>query len=208
MKLFFISLAIMFAPLNNSEWELRKDQEGVKLYTRIEAGQPLKAIKVETVFNVPLETCVAVLRDIDHLTELFPDVVEVKKIRQDETSQVHYMHMKAPWPVADRDGAFGFQYAYDAKTQTATIEASMVTDAYPEQSGLVRLNKGRGTWKFKRVSATQTSLEYYFLGDPGGKVPGWLANTVIEESPFKMIQNFHKLVKLERYQGKTFGFIK
>ena len=49
---------------------------------------------------------------------------------------------------------------------------------------------------------------YYYLGDPGGNIPAWVANTVIEESPFRMLTNFHKLVKLDRYKGKKFGFIK
>ncbi|MBP9153296.1 MAG: hypothetical protein KBF73_13500 [Flavobacteriales bacterium] len=201
-------LLLLALPLTHSPWELKKDKEGIKLYTRVEEGEPLKAIKIETVFNVPLETCIAVLRDIDHLDELFPDVSKVAKVKQDETSQIHYLHLKAPWPVTDRDGSFGLNYVYDAKTQTVNIEAKMVVDVYPVQAGIIRLNKGQGNWKFKRVDATHTSLEYYFLGNPGGSIPAWLANSVIEESPFKMMQNFHRLVKLERYQGKKFSFIK
>jgi len=51
-------------------------------------------------------------------------------------------------------------------------------------------------------------LDYYYLGDPGGNIPAWVANTVIEESPFRMLTNFHALVKLDRYKNKTFAFLK
>jgi hypothetical protein len=208
MKTLFSLLLLSIFSFHDGSWELKKDKEGIKLYTRQEEGYPLKAIRAVTTFHAPLETCVAVLRDIDHLSELFPDCGRVEKIKQDEKSQIHYLQMKAPWPVTDRDGAFGLTYSYSASEQTVTIVAKMVSDAYPAQSGFIRLNKGGGTWKFKRLDKDHTELEYYYLGDPGGSIPAWVANTVIEESPFRMLQNFHKLVKLERYQGKKFSFIK
>lgn len=208
MKPLVLFLIVALLPLDGSEWELKKDKEGIKLYTRHEEGHTLKAIRAETVFDAPLETCVAVLRDIEHLGELFPDCSKVEKVKQDENSQIHYLQLKAPWPVTDRDGAFGLDYSYSDEDRTVTIEARMVPGEYPAQSGFVRLNKGKGTWKFKRLDATHTSLDYYYLGDPGGSIPAWVANSVIEESPFRMLQNFHRLVKLERYQNKKFSFIK
>jgi len=208
MKSLSILLLIAILPMHDSTWELKKDKDGIKLFTKHEEGYPLKAIKAETVFNASLETCIAVLRDIDHLIELFPDCEKVVKVNQDATSQIHYLQLKAPWPVTNRDGAFKLNYAYDSKLGTVFIEAKMAADAYPAQDGYIRLNKGSGTWKFKRIDATHTSLEYYYLGDPGGNIPAWVANSVIEESPYRMLVNYHKLVKLERYQGKKFAFIK
>jgi hypothetical protein len=208
MKTLPLLLLVALVPLNAPDWELKKDKDGIKLYTRQEEGYSLKAVKAETVFNASLETCVAVLRDIDHLSELFPDCQKVVKVKQDDHSQIHYLQLKAPWPVTDRDGAFGLKYSYSPQEKTVTIQAEMVQGGYPEQAGFVRLNKGKGTWKFKRIDATHTSLDYYYLGDPGGSIPAWVANTVIEESPFRMIQNYHQLVKLDRYKNKTFAFMK
>ena len=207
MKSLSVLLLLAILPLHDSTWELKKDKDGIKLFTRHEEGYALKAIKAETVFNASLETCIAVLRDIDHLIELFPDCEKVVKVKQDEYSQIHYLQLKAPWPVTNRDGAFGLKYLHNKQDQTVTVEAEMVPGGYTEQTGFVRLNKGKGTWKFKRIDATHTSLDYYYLGDPGGNIPAWVANSVIEESPFRMLTNFHKLVKLERYKGKKFSFM-
>ncbi|MFC2176558.1 hypothetical protein ACFLR1_06285, partial [Bacteroidota bacterium] len=99
-------------------------------------------------------------------------------------------------------------YTYNAAEQTVTVAATMVNGKYPVQEDFVRLTKGGGSWKFKRIDANHTALEYYYLGDPGGTVPGWLANTAVTDSPFQMLLNLHKLVKLERYQGKNFSFIR
>ncbi len=208
MKTLLSIFLIATFPLHDGSWELKKDKEGIKVYTKHVEGSGLKAIRATTVFNASLETCAAVLRDIDHLTELFPDTKVAKKLSQTENEQVHYLEMDAPWPVADRDGAFKLTYKFDPATQTLVVDARIMPDAYPAQSGLVRLSKGGGTWTFKRIDATHTSLDYYFHGDPGGNIPTWLANSVVEENPLKMLTNFHSLVKHDRYQGKKFSFIK
>ena len=208
MKSLSILLLVAIFPLHDGAWELKKDKNDIKVYTKHVEGSGLKAIKAITTFNASLETCAAVLRDIDHLTELFPDTKVAKKISQTENDQVHYLEMDAPWPVADRDGAFKLVYKYDAAAQTLVVDARIMPEAYPIQTGIVRLTKGGGTWTFKRIDATHTSLDYYFHGDPGGSIPSWLANSVVEENPLKMLTNFHALVKYERYKGKTFSFLR
>ncbi len=208
MKSIAAILFVFLIPLHDGDWELKKDKDGIKVYTKHIEGSGLKAIKATTTFHASLETCAAILRDIDHLTDLFPDTKLAKKISQSGNDQVHYLEMDAPWPVTDRDGAFRLVYTYDAVKQTLVVDAKMVPDAYPVQDKYIRLSKGGGTWTFKRLDASHTSLDYYFHGEPGGNIPTWLANSVVEENPLRLLQNFHKLVKLERYQGKTFNFLK
>lgn len=208
MKALLAILIITIFPFHDGNWELKKDKDNIKVYTKHVEGSGLKAIKATTVFNASLETCAAVLRDIDHLTELFPDTKVAKKISQTENDQIHYLEMDAPWPVTDRDGAFLLVYKYDVATKTLVVDAKMVPDACPKKDGIIRLSKGGGTWTFKRIDATHTSLDYYFHGEPGGSIPTFLANSVVEENPLKMLTNFHALVKLERYHGKKFSFIK
>ncbi|MGB1318444.1 MAG: START domain-containing protein, partial [Flavobacteriales bacterium] len=149
-----------------------------------------------------------VLRDIPHLTDLFPDSEKAEKVSQTETDQIHYLHLNAPWPVADRDATFKLEYSYAAAKQMALVKATTGAAEYPEQKGLVRLTEGGGTWKFTRIDDSHTALDYYYHGEPGGSIPAWLANSVVEENPYRMLINFHELVKLERYQGKSFSFIK
>lgn len=188
-------------------WELKKDKDGIKAYTKPVEGSAMKAIKATTEFNCSIETCVAVLRDIPHLVELFPDCEKAEKVEQTDTEQIHYLHLKAPWPVADRDGTFQLKYSYDSSANSVMVRATTGIGDYPVQKGLVRMTKGGGTWEFKKIDENRTSLIYNFHGDPGGSIPAWLANSVADENPFRMLLNFHSLVKLERYQGKTFSFL-
>ena len=200
-------LALGFSGLCQDNWEKKKDRDGVLVHTKHVEGSGLKAIKATTEFDCSLHTCAAVLKDIPHLVELFPDCEKAEKIAQSETEQVHYLHLNAPWPVSDRDATFQLKYNYDTQTKTLLVNADVITGHYPEQKGVVRLTKGVGTWTFVQLENGKVSLTYRFHGEPGGSIPTWLANSVVEENPFKMLQNFHHLVTLDRYQNKSFSFI-
>ena len=114
----------------------------------------------------------------------------------------HYLLLKAPWPVSDRDGVFHLTYTFDAHGQPAVVRAEMAPDAYPRQKGIVRLTEGVGIWNFNRTGDDRTELTYYYHGEPGGSIPAWLANSVVVDNPLRMLENFHALVELERYSRK------
>lgn len=191
----------------SQDWQLKKDKEGIKCFTKPVQGSQMKAIKAETEFHCSLETCVSVLRDIPNLIELFPDCERVEKVMQTDKNQIHYLHLNAPWPVADRDATFQLDYDYISEKDRVVVTATTVVGKYPEQKGVVRLTDGGGTWEFTRIDDEHTKLLYHYHGNPGGSIPAWLANSVAEENPFRLIQNFHKLVKLERYKGKSHAFM-
>ena len=207
MKSLLAFLVVISPILHDGNWDLKKDRNNIKVYTKHVEASKMKAIKAICVIDAPLNTCVAVLRDVEHLNELFPDCQKASKVEQSCCHQIHYLELDAPWPVSDRDGAYKLDYEYNAEEDAVLINAKTVPDRYPIQDKFVRLTEGTGTWKFKRLSPTQTEVHYFYHGDPGGNIPEWLANSVVEESPFNMFLNFQKLVKLERYQGQEFDFI-
>lgn len=207
MKIFLATLVLSLPILHDGDWELKKDKNSIKVFTKHVEGSKLKAIRAISVIDAPMNTCVAVLRDIDHLNELFPDCDKATKVEQSCCHQIHYLELDAPWPVTDRDGAYKLDYEYDAQEDAVLVNAKTVPDRYPVQEKYIRLTKGTGSWKFKRISEKQTEVHYFYHGDPGGNIPEWLANSVVEESPYKMFLNLQELVKLDRYQGQEFDFI-
>ena len=207
MRLTLLLVFISLSSIGQENWQLKKNKAGVKVYTKYIEGSGLKAIKATTTVACNLFTCVAVLRDIPNLTELFPDCKKSIKLSQTDINQIHYLHLDAPWPVTDRDATFYLTYHYQPEIETAFIQANIVKDKYPKQEGLIRLTQGTGSWTFKKLG-DQSELTYRFHGEPAGNIPDWLANSVVEDNPWEMLQNFKKLVQLPRYQGKSFTFMK
>ncbi len=209
MKTTYTMLLLLFctAVMGQEDWNLKKDADGIKVYTRSVEGSNMKATKATVTLKCNLHTCVAVLKDIEHLDELFPDCNLAKRIEQSDTEQIHYLELEAPWPVADRDATFYLTYTFDSESKSVIVGSSPITGKYPEQKGKVRLTTGKGEWRFRQIAEDKTEVIYSAHIEPGGSIPMWLANSVVEENPFRMFHNFQDLIKLERYQGKSFSFI-
>lgn len=52
----------------------------------------------------------------------------------------------------------------------------VVEGALPERKGIVRLKYNEGTWEITPKGENAAHIAYKFAVDPGGSVPGWLAN--------------------------------
>ena len=191
------------------DWQLRKDENGIKVFTKDVAGYSLKAGKAITTFDAPLESCVSVLKDVPYLVDLFPNCSEAKPLGvTGDTLQRHYLRFKAPWPVTDRDAAMQYRYSYDAKSKSVRVMATGLPDIYPRQETAIRLIKGYSIWVFTAIGDGKTRLDYEFQSDPGGTIPGWLANSTVIDTPMGMLTNFHRLVKLEKHRNKSYAFIR
>lgn len=207
-------LAILFhiiscvSVMAQSDWELKKDINGIRVYTKDVPGASLKAIRAETVFDAPVTNCISVLKDVAGFTTLFPDCYYSERIKNlGDTVQLQYIKLKAPWPVTDRD--YAYRYVFRAMGNGAVkVMSQCLPDAYPHNGSLVRLDKGEGYLLFTPVADGRTRFEYQFHGSAGGSVPGWLANSAVTDSPLKMLENFQQMVKEDKHRGKNYGFIR
>jgi len=203
---------LLILPFNSAtaqtDWELKKERNGIRVYTKDVPGAPLKAIRAETIFDAPVENCISVLKDVEGFILLFPDCYYSEGLKKSgDTVQLQYIRLKAPWPVTDRD--YAYRYVFRPMGNGAVkVLSQCLPDAYPMQDSHIRIDKGEGYLLFTPTSDGRTALDYRFHGSPGGSVPGWLANSAVTESPVKMLENFHRLVNEDRHRGKGYGFIR
>lgn len=212
MRNSLLLVALLLLPglsMAQRDWELRKDEKGIKVFTKDVAGYGLKAGKAVTIFDAPLESCISVLKDVPRLKELFPNCSQAEPISvMGDTVQRHYLRFKAPWPVTDRDCAIQYSYRYDAKTRSVKVVATGLPDIYPRQESAIRLTKGYGIWVFTSLADGRTRLDYEFQSDPEGSIPSWLANSTVVDTPMGMLTNFHRMVKLEKHRNKRYAFMR
>lgn len=197
ISLFFI----LFSFTGNFAWELKKDSEGIQVFTRQIEGSQLREFKAVTVYKGSLKSIVAVMRDPDAACSWFPDCREFKLLKvNSQFSSVGYMRIKAPFPVNDRDNITQTVLSQDKKSKAVKISITAIPNYIPETSGVVRVTKAQGYWLFTPKSENETEVVYQVHAEPGGALPDMIANSFVTESPFKALKNLKNKAKEEKYQ--------
>ncbi len=168
-----------------AEWNLRRDKEGIRIYTRQVTDSDLDEFKAVVALEVPVQTLVKTLQDIDHMQDWAPNCKESRLLQLNNNEQYHYVISEAPFPIQDRDSYYYFHY--EDVNEGVKIKMKALPDYQPEEEGMTRIPYLEGYWLFESMADNQTRVTYQVHADPGGSIPAWLANSVVVDSPFKTL---------------------
>lgn len=202
-----LSLLLTNAVRAEEAWELKKDAQGIQVYTRKVPGTKFREFKALTVVDAPVTNIIAVLKDAENFPEWMPDAENVKLLHIEDAEQYHYIESPAPWPVSDRDGIYHLSYSQDADTNIVSIRIAGAPEYLPEQSGKVRISTIEGFWRLTPLDNGSVAVHYQLYVHPGGNLPGWLVNRTVEDSPFTLLAHLKTRVQLEQYQHMTYSFL-
>jgi hypothetical protein len=179
-------------------WDFIKEKDGIKIYTRREAGKSLKSYKGVTDINVPAEKIFALLEDVNNTDWWDKNLTQIKVLFYEKGKKAqYYLVYDLPWPVIDRDLCVDVTITFDPVTGERRINAVSLNGFIPESNDKVRIKNYWQTWSVIPAGKETTHVELEGSVDPAGKIPDWISNIVIIESPFKAISE----VK-ERMEGK------
>jgi ribosome-associated toxin RatA of RatAB toxin-antitoxin module len=189
----------MFA--TGDEWELEKDKDSIKIWTRETEGSNIKSFKAITTINATVAQLSAVLNDIESYPQWMADV-ETTKILEEigEYERYYYFEVDAPWPVSNRDNIVHFLLQKDLETNEAIITVTGHPDYIPEKKGVVRIPVSLGTWKFIPIGENECQIIFEYTAETGGNLPTWVVNLFIVEGPFETLGNLKEFVKKDKYQ--------
>jgi len=191
-----VSGGIIAEPHGDSlEWELRKDKDGIQVYTRLHESAGILEYKAISVIEADLEQLVEIINDVDNYPSWTANCesAEVIEVINDST-RIEYMTTAVPWPLADRDVVLKFtavEHTEDYFEAILTCEP----DAVPEKDKYVRIIISEGTWIFKRIDDDQVKIYHQFFSDPGEGIPMWIVNMFIVSGPYKTLLNLKKMCK-------------
>lgn len=189
------------------EWELKKEEDGIKVYTKYVDNSDIKAYKAEAVLEGKLSSFIAVLKDVNAYNDLFDSADHVELIEETDTFHMHYLQTKVPWPISDRDGVYTNTYRQHYGTKAVTIDIASVDGVRPEEDGYVRIKDMKGYWLFYPVSNNAVEVTYEVHADPGGNVPSWVINMFLVDTPLSDIKNLQEQARLPKYANRKFDFL-
>ncbi len=186
-----MSVAVQAAELN---WQLAKDEQGVKVYLAKIEGSKYKAYKGVAVMNTSLARLVALQEDVSGSCKWMYECREQKRVAQEGEAGVVYSRINTPWPVTPRD-TFTEVVTEKAADGSITRRLAGKPDYQPEESGFVRVSKLEGFWQFVPKDNGQVEVIYQVHTEPGGSVPSWLANSFVVDAPFTTLVELKKLAE-------------
>jgi START domain len=184
----FILILGANSALADTDWELAKEEDGIKVYTREVDGWDVEEFKVIAVFDVKRYLIYNVLIDVANYASWYPDLVEAVVCKRiSETEFYSYSKLDLPWPTDDRIGESHMKVTHNKENKTTIIEMNTVTHCNPDAEGYTRMTKGKGFWKLTS-KGEGTVVHFQFLSDPGGSIPSWVINMFIVDNPFNTIK--------------------
>jgi hypothetical protein len=169
-------------------WEFVKEQDAIKVYTRQEAGKPLKAYRGTASIKAPAEKVFALIEDVNHTEWWDKDLSEIKVLAYEKNKMArYYLVYDSPWPVSDRDLCTDITVTIDPVKKIYTAIAVPLTGVIPEREDRVRIKDYRQTWIVSPAGQNVSNVVVEGYADPIGNIPDWLSNMLITKTPINAI---------------------
>jgi hypothetical protein len=208
LSLTFILLlsATVFA---QTDWVLKANTNGIKVYTGSIANSKFKAIRVECTYNATPAQIVAVLLDVNTCTEWVYHTKSIKLLKQPAANEVYYYsEVSLPWPASNRDFTAHLTATQDAETKVVTVDGPAVNGLVPVNDGVVRVTESTGKWIITPIEGGKSKVEYTLHVNPAGALPAWLVNMFATEGPTKSFEGLRSQLQKPQFRNVNLAFIK
>lgn len=197
MNKYLFLILLFINPIPQSDWNLKKDKDGIKIYTRSVEGSSFDEFKgITTIEKSSLSAVLTVILDVKNYESLFPDCMNPKILKQEgEYYDIHYIQTKGPLTIKDRDSVFEQKTVVGKNGKHARVTLKPLPDYIAENKDMVRVREGSGFWELEEDDNSNIKVTYQFHGEPGGDIPAWLANSFVETHPLQTLKNLKNRLK-------------
>ncbi|WP_268800717.1 START domain-containing protein [Pseudomonas huanghezhanensis] len=178
---------VLASAAHAEEWQVAKDEDGIKVSLSEVAGSKYKAYRGVTVIKANIAKLRALQEDVAGACAWIHECKLQKVLKVEGDKAWTYSQFNTPWPVTPRDSVLQITTVQGADgTLTRNLEEQ--PKYIPEEKGFVRVSQVEGFWKFVPKGAGETEVTYQVHTEPGGSVPSWLANKFVVDAPFNTLK--------------------
>lgn len=190
--LVLLALVLPFSVVAQS-WDFIKEKEGIKIYTRKEAGKSLKAYKGVADINAPADKVFALIEDVNNTDWWDKNFNQIKVLLYEKNKRAqYYLVYDLPWPVIDRDLCVDVTVTYDQVTGVGKITAVPLDGVFPEREDMIRIKEYRQTWTVEPAGNERSHVVLEGYIDPAGSIPDWISNMLIVDSPLQVFSGIRQ----------------
>ncbi|MBL4677283.1 MAG: lipid-binding protein [Mucilaginibacter sp.] len=208
--LLFLTLSLFaVSTFAQTDWVLKSNTNGIKVYAGSVANSKFKAIRVECIYNATPAQITAVLLDVSTCTEWVYHTKSIKLLKQPAVNEVYYYsEVSLPWPASNRDFTAHLTATQDAETKVVTVDGPAVNGLVPVKDGIVRVTESAGKWIITPLEGGRSKVEYTLHVNPAGALPAWLVNMFATEGPTKSFEGLRSQLQKPQFRNVSLAFIK
>lgn len=208
--LFVAGLSVSTGHAAETDWEQKRDREGIQVFTRSVEGSPYDAVRTVTMLeNVRLSSLVALIEDAEACPDWADRCAESYVVETvSATESFVYTHNDMPFPVSDRDVVAHVKWEQDQQSLTVEMHSEAVSGKHEEVRGRLRLQQARAMWRFEPLPDNQVRIINEAHIDPGSALPGWVTNMLLVDTPFETMRAFVDEVRNPKYRNAEVSFIR
>jgi hypothetical protein len=185
--------AICFA---QEKWTLKKNENGIAVYTRKLNSEKFKEIRVVCEFEASADKLIEVLQDVNHHKEWVYKTTESYLIsRKNKDTLFYYSKISLPWPASNRDAVVQLSFAKDTVHKILRIAVRSIPNLLPEKPGLIRVPYSLGLYDVTTLPNNRIKIDYTLSINPGGSLPAWLVNYTATIGPYNTFKKLKELVE-------------
>ena len=177
--LFFTIAYINLFPSSNESWELKKDQDSIKVYIR-NVDDNTKEYLAETIINSDIDKIFKTITDFDNSYRWMYKLNSSKILEKSDTLMYVYFVVDMNWPLKNRD------LISDAVITQNENKIRIVMNSYPdympEKEKLIRIKQSRSIWNLEKIDDeyTKVALQSYAIVEG---IPTFIMDLFILDSP-------------------------
>ncbi len=196
--------ASVSATTEDNGWELKRQQEGISVFTRKVDGSKHRAIRAEMVIPQSPRAAAALVRDTKACSRWAALCKESYVFDRVSSSEAYvYTYNDVPWPVKDRDALAHVIWHRD-ETSGAISMVATATDGLMEPTKAVRIVNGVTRWWFIPTTEDDTRVVTEAHIDPAGPTPAWITNLLLVDSPYQTLFNMRDVLASGEYDNAEY----
>jgi len=195
---------ILFVPWSlhaQNKWNLEKDKDNIRIFTRQSDHSKFDEIKVECDIQGTISELIAVIFDIENHVQWVYNTKRAYIVKRISDSELYfYTEIYSPWPFRNRDAIVDIKTWKDSLSNKVLVEANSVPDYLPRKQDIVRIPSSNVKWTISPLNSQTIKVNYYMEADPGGSIPAWLINLFVSKGPFESFSGLKERIRLPQYK--------
>ena len=175
--------------------DLKKDKDGIKVYTCKSDTSKFRSLKAEFVIeNTSIPELKVFMFNVPNYLKWQYDAIEASMLKKiSEHEMIYRIVIDAPWPVTNRELIVKFSTILQDDNHASFYINTIVSD-FPANKDLVRIPFSQASWTIARIN-NSLQVTYKMNIDPGGYVPPFLVNIAMADGPHESFRNLKKLIE-------------